>query len=143
MANLPLPARDCVEAQREMFRQAERECGLTIALIAKRSPLKASTLQGWRDGAAMPAWGLGALHAAGIPLHILSQVLDAYALHVGENAPADDLEELADASRDFIHEHDKARSPTSPGGVAIVPQERAVIVPLARKVKAKARKVAA
>ncbi|CAB4140243.1 hypothetical protein UFOVP407_39 [uncultured Caudovirales phage] len=143
MANLPLPARDCVEAQREMFRLAERECGLSIKAIARRSPLSASTMEGWRNGAAMPAWAIGALGDAGVPDHILSVVLDPYARHVSTNGNDDTLEELADASREFVHAHDKARSPASPGGIQIVPQERAEIVPFARKVKGKARRVSA
>jgi hypothetical protein len=142
MSNDTLPARDSVDAQREMFRRAEQECGLTIAVIAKRSPLSVSTMKGWREGAAMPAWAIGALGNAGVPDHILSLVLEPFARHVGTNGEDEDLDGLADDARDYVHEHDKARSPHSPGGVVIIPQERAKLIPLAGRVKSRARRAA-
>src|SRR5579871_1576135 len=42
MADVPLPGRDSIEAQREMFRIAANEYGLTINVIAARSPIKST-----------------------------------------------------------------------------------------------------
>ena len=143
MANLSIPARDSVEAQRDLFRRAERELGLSITVIAKRrDALCAATMRGWRDGSVMPAWALGELAGAGVTDDILSLVLDPYSRHVGTNGDDSGLDDLADDVREFLHEHGKARSPNSPGGVQIVPQERAVLVPLAGRVKARARRAA-
>jgi hypothetical protein len=144
MAEIPLPGRDSVDAQAELFRRAQKECGLSIAVLTKRSPLKLSTLKGWRDGAAMPAWALGALADAGVPDHLLSLLLEPFGRHVGTNADDDDdLDALAEDAGEFSHEYARARHPNSPGGVAIVPQERGILIPLAGKLKTKARVQAA
>lgn len=144
MADISLPGRDSVQAQAEMFRRAAKEEGLTIAVIAARSPLKISTLKGWATGTAMPAWALGALAEAGVPDQLLSLILEPFGRHIGSNAEDDgDLDALAEAAEEFAHQYSRARHPKSPGGVAIVPQEKAVLGPLAGRVKAKARKTAA
>lgn len=143
MSDVPLPGRDSVAAQAEMFRRAEAEHGLSIAAIAARSPLSASTMKGWRTGAAMPAWALGALSTAGVPDDLLSLVFAPFGGHYGTNAPDDgDLDALAEDAGEFSHEYARARHPNSPGGVQIVPQERGVLIPLAGRLKAKARKAA-
>lgn len=143
MANLPLPGRDSVDAQRELFRLAAKECGLTIAVIAARSPLCESTMKGWRDGAAMPAWAVGALGQAGVPDELLSLVLRPFARHVGTDEDGEgDLDTAGLDAGEAAHEIQRARHPNSPGGVAIVPQERAVIVPILRRAVASGRRAA-
>lgn len=103
MANIPLAGRDSVEAQREMFRLAQKELGLSIPVIAKRSPLCESTLKGWRDGAAMPAWALGALGSAGMPDHLLSLVMEPFGKHVGSDETDDgDLDALGRESAHYL-----------------------------------------
>lgn len=103
MADIPLPGRDSIEAQREMFRLAERECGLSIAAIASRSPLHLGTLKGWRDGAAMPAWAVGALGTAGVPDHLLSLLLAPFGRHVGTDEGSDgDLDVLGREAAHFV-----------------------------------------
>jgi hypothetical protein len=141
MADIPLPGRDSVEAQREMFRLAAKECGLTLDTIVARSPLKLSTLKGWRDGAAMPLWAAGALGAAGVPDHLLSLLLAPFGKHIGTDEDGEgDLDTAALDAGEVQHAVAKARHPNSPGGIAIVPQERAEIVPLMRRSIASGRR---
>lgn len=128
MADLSLPARDSVAAQHELFRRAASEEGLTIAILAKRGPLSKSTMKGWQDGAAMPAWALGALGAAGVPDHLLSLITEPFSRFiVTDDGEESDLDTAATAATEFGAEVQKSRSPKSPGGLAIVPQEAAVI----------------
>jgi len=128
MADLSLPARDSVAAQQELFRRAASEEGLTIAVLAKRGPVSASTMKGWRDGAAMPAWAVGALGEAGIPDHLLSLITEPFGRFIVTDESEDgDLDTAATAATEFAAEVQKSRSPKSPGGLAIVPQEAAVI----------------
>jgi hypothetical protein len=143
VADIPLPGRDSVAAQAELFRRAEAEHSLSIATLAARSPLSVSTMKGWRAGAAMPAWSLGALSTAGVPDDLLSLVFAPFGGHYGTNADDDDdLDALAEDAGEYSHEYARARHPNSPGGVAIVPQEKGILIPLAGRLKAKARKVA-
>ena len=147
MADLSAPARDSVAAQRKMFTEAEAKLGLSIAVLHKRTPaehrISSSTMKGWRDGAAMPAWAIGALGEAGIPDDLLSLVLEPFARHVGTDEDGDgDLDTAADAAIEFAHSVARARSPHSPGGVAIVPQECAVIVPKGKRACAAIRRAA-
>lgn len=53
-----------------------------------------STLKGWREGAAMPAWALGELR---LPDDLTSLVLSPFAKHVGtdEGEGEGDLDALA------------------------------------------------
>lgn len=142
MADIPLPGRDSVEAQREVFRLAAID-GLTIDVLAKRSPLKASTMKGWRDGAAMPLWAAGALGEAGVKDEHLSLLLAPFARHIGTDEDGDgDLDTAGLDAGEAAHEIQRARHPNSPGGVAIVPQERAVIVPILRRAVASGRRAA-
>jgi hypothetical protein len=145
MADLSLPARDSVAAQRELFDRAASDEGLSIAVIAKRSPLKTATMQGWRDGAQMPAWALGALKQAGVPDHLLTLVLDPFdAAFVSNPADGDgDLDTAANDALDFAGEVLKARSKNSPGGPAIVPQEKIIIHPKRQRACASMRRAAA
>lgn len=140
-----LPSRDSVEAQRELFRRATSDAGLSIGALAKRHPdLKATTMAGWRDGADMPAWALFALGQAGVPDHILSLIGAPFAKHVGTDEDGDgDLDTAADAALDFAHDVQRARSPKSPGGTAIVPQERVRIVPKGQRACSLIRSAAA
>lgn len=134
MADLSPAARDSVAKQHELFRRADAEEGLSINVLYERTPSKyrisKSTMRGWKAGAAMPAWAIGALGEAGVPDHLLSLVLAPYGRRVmTEDEGEGDLDTAADEALDFAHEVQKARSPKSPGGIAIVPQEAAVIQP--------------
>jgi hypothetical protein len=126
-----------------MFRRAEAEEGLSLRVLSKRSPIPYTTLKGWRDGAAMPAWALGALGEAGIPNEILSLVLEPFRRHVGTDEEGEsDFDDAALAANDLSTAVQRARHPKSPGGVAIIHTERAEIIPIARRAAAKARAVA-
>lgn len=139
MTDLSLPARDSVEAQRELFRLAEKECGLSISVIAARSPLKASTMQGWRDGSVMPVWALGALGAAGVPDHLLSLIMAPYGKHVGTDECGDgDLDALGRESAGYVSEKLEAES----DGI-VTPIEKAQLKERALRITCVARKAAA
>lgn len=143
MADGTLPQRDSVAAQRELFRRAEAEEGLSIAVIAKRSPLPLSTMKSWRDGAAMPAWALGALSAAGVPDHLLSLILEPFACFVvSETDGEGDLDTAANDALDFASAVTRAHHPDSPGGLTIVPQEKALIEPKRQRAAAAIRRAA-
>jgi hypothetical protein len=145
MPDLSLPARDSVAAQHELFRRLETEEGLSITILAKRSPLSASTMKGWKGGAQMPAWALGALKQAGAPDHLLSLVLAPYAAaFVSEPEDGDaDLDTAATDALDFASAVQKARSSKSPGGTAIVPQEKVLIEPKRQRAAASLKRAAA
>lgn len=145
MADLSLPARDSVAAQQELFRRAGSEEGLSLAALhARDKHLRMSTLRGWASGeTAMPAWAIGALGEAGIPDHLLSLVTAPWTRSVVTDEETDsDMDDAADAAGEVVTAVRRARHPNSPGGVAIVHTEKAEIVPLVRRARAKLRKVA-
>ena len=144
LADLSLPARDSVSAQSELFRRAAAEEGLSLRAIAAKTPIPFSTLKGWRDGAAMPAWALGALGDAGVPDALLSLITAPWKrCVVTEEDGEGDLDTAAIAANDFAGSVQKARHPKSPGGIAIVPQEAAVIHPIRQRATAALRRAAA
>lgn len=139
MAILPAPGQDSVEAQRELFRLAAKECGLSIPVIAARSPLHESTMKGWRDGAAMPAWALFQLGAAGVPDHLLSLVGAPFGKHVGSDETDDgDIAALAREGAHFLAEKEDAEADGK-----VTPIERAKPKERARRIAGVARKAAA
>jgi hypothetical protein len=143
MADLSIPARNSVAAQQEMFRLAQKECGLSMRAISEISGISFSTLKGWRDGSAMPAWAIGELGEAGVPDHLLSMVTAPWRRSVLTDEETDaDLDDAAEAADEFATSVRRARSPKSPGGTAIVPQERAEIIPIGRRARAKLVKAA-
>jgi hypothetical protein len=142
MADLTIAARNSKANQIEMFRRAKVEEGLDIPSLMDNYPFKESTLREWSNGtAAMPAWALGALGKAGIPDQLLSLVLEPFHHHVGKDETGEgDLDTAGLDAGDAQHAIQRARHPASPGGVAIVPQERAEIIPLLRKSVASGRR---
>lgn len=145
MADLCQLSRNSVTAQRDMFRFAEQDHGITFKILLLRTGISLSTLKGWRDGAAMPAWAIGKLGKdGGIPDHLLSLVLEPFERHVGTDEDGDgDLDTAGLDASEFAQAVQRARHPSSPGGVAIVPQERAHIIPLARRSASSARQAVA
>ena len=142
MADLSQPARNSVAAQRELFRRAKIK-GLSLAVLhAADENLKLSTLRAWASGeTAMPAWAIGALGEAGVPDHLLSLVTAPFARCVVSEEEGDgDLDRAAIDAIEFIGAVQRARSPNSPGGCAIVPQEVAVITPLRQRATASMRR---
>lgn len=145
MAELSIPARDSVAAQQELFRRAAVEEGLTLAVLHSRDRhLRISTLRGWASGeTAMPAWAIGALGEAGVGDHLLSLVTEPFARCVVSEEDGDgDLDTAAIEAADFVGEVARARSPKSPGGIAIVPQEAALIHPKRQRACAAMRRAA-
>jgi hypothetical protein len=144
MADLSLPARDSVAAQQELFRRADHEEGLSLRAIAARTPIAYNTLRGWANGAAMPAWAIGALGEAGVPDQLLSLVTAPFGrCVVTEEDGEGDLDTAALAANDFSNAVQQARHPSSPGGIAIVPQEAALIQPKRQRATAALRRAAA
>lgn len=124
-----------------MFRRAASEHGLTLNVLSQRSPIALSTLRGWSYGAAMPAWSIGCLAEAGIPDDLLSLLLEPFARHVGSDGNTEVMFDHAAAdAMAFATQASAARSPDSPGGTTIVPQEAGVLRKLACKLAASARR---
>jgi hypothetical protein len=141
MAKLSQKARNSTELQREVFRLAEIEHGLSLPVLVRTRGIALSTLKGWRNGAAMPVWAIGELR---LPDDLSSLLLSPWKRHIGTDEDTEsDFDDAADAAGELVTAVRKARHPKSPGGVAIVHTEKAQIIPLARAAAAKARKVAA
>lgn len=142
MSNGSIPGRDSIAAQREMFRLAEKECGLSLAALAAKTPIPLSTIKGWRDGSAMPAWALGQLGAAGVPDHLLSLILEPFghcvmAMDGGNDDAAASIDSLQREGAHYLAEHADARA----DGV-VTHIERSRLAERARRVAATARRVA-
>jgi hypothetical protein len=128
-----------------MFRLAERDHGLSINLLAKKLKLGRSTIKGWANGTVMPAWALFKLgKEGGVPDDLLSLVGEPFTRHVGTDEDGDgDLDTAGLDAGEFQSAVQRARHPASPGGVAIVPQEVAAIVPLGKRACASVRRAVA
>lgn len=137
MADLDVAARNSVALQREMFQLAEHEHGLSVAVIARTRGLSASTVKGWRDGAAMPAWALGALR---LPDDLTSLVLSPYGKHIGTDETDGDpcVDGLARETAGFTAEYMER---AADGKICHI--DRAALKKRARKLAPKARAVAA
>ena len=136
MADLDQRARNSVALQREMFRLAEAEHGLSVAVLARTRDLSPSTVKGWRDGAAMPAWAIGALR---LPDDLTSLVLSPYSKHVGSDEDGEgDVDSLARETAGYTAEYIERAA----DGV-ICHIDRAALKQRARRMTPKCRAVAA
>lgn len=136
MADLSQAARNSVALQREVFRLAEHEHGLSIAVLARTRGIGSSTIRGWRDGAVMPVWAIGELR---LPDDLTSMLLDPWSKHIGTNEIEDgDLDALEVEASGVVHEIAKAKRDK-----VVTPQERAKIGGLVRQMIPTARAVAA
>lgn len=144
MSDLSQKARNSVELQRELFRLADAEHGLSIAVLSRTRKIPVSTLKGWREGAAMPAWALGEL---ALPDDLVSLVLSPFARAIvsvsDEGEGAVDFDHLGLESLGLGTTVAQARSEDSPGGTNIVHIEREQIRQKARPLCAKLRAVSA
>jgi len=131
--------RDSVQQQETLFRLAESRFGLTLAEIARRSGISASTLKSWKNGTVMPAWALAALGDAGIPDELLSLVLMPFGKYV-VSAGDMDIEELAQLSADFDYAYASARRPDSESGVEIGHREKITLDEIGERLRATARR---
>lgn len=143
MSDLSQKARNSVALQREMFRLAEAEHGLTLGVLSRTRKIPISTLKGWREGSAMPAWALGELD---LPDDLTSLVIAGYGRAIvtltDDGEQAADFDNLGLEALGLASEVAGARSPHSPGGVRIVHTEEAAIRNRARPLAAKLRSVA-
>lgn len=138
MADVTALQRNSVALQREMFRLAEDEHGLSIAVIARTRGLSASTVKGWRDGAAMPAWALGALR---LPDDLTSLVLSPFGKHVGTDEHDGEgcaVDDLARETAGFTSEYMER---AADGKICHI--DKAALKKRARRLTPKARAVAA
>lgn len=136
MADLSREARNSVALQREVFRLAEHEHGLSIAILARTRDIAVSTIKGWRDGSVMPVWAIGELR---LPDDLTSMLLDPWSKHIGSNErDSGDLDALEVEASGVVHEIAKAKRDK-----VVTPQERARIACMARQMVPTARAVAA
>jgi hypothetical protein len=137
LADLSIHARNSVALQQEMFRLAEHEHGLSLAVLSRTRGIPLSTLKGWRDGAQMPAWAIGELR---LPDDLTSLILTPWDKFIGSNEDGEgDLDALGLEALGLAGEVAAARSPASPGGTNIVPMERAKIADRARRMVPRVR----
>jgi len=142
MADICRTAQNSVANQGEMFRLAERDHGLSLKLLSAKTDIPYNTLRSWRDGTVMPAWGLFKLGKdGGVPDCLLSFIAEPFNRHVGTDADGEgDLDAAAEDAGAVASAVRRARSPNSLGGIQIVPQERAEILPLVRRSAASSRR---
>lgn len=139
MADLCAAARHSVERQADLFRLAAARHDLSIRTLATLTGCSASTLKGWKDGAAMPAWALGKLRRAGVPDELLSLVLDPFnAAVTGADGDDGDIDALGIEAAGYVSEYVAAKA----DGV-VTPIERDRLRERGRRVKATARRLAA
>lgn len=131
--------RDSVQQQETLFRLAESRFGLTLAEIARRSGISASTLKSWKNGTVMPAWALAALGDSGIPDELLSLVLMPFGKSV-VSAGNMDIELLASLAADLDYHYAAARRPESEAGIELSHRERLSLGEIADKLAAVARR---
>lgn len=138
-------ARDSVTAQERMFRLAERDFSLSLAVIHAETKIPLNTLRGWKGGTTMPAWALGALAEAGIPEYLLSLVLTPYQRNVGKNAVDEGgtFHRAASEAQGFTSEYLEATSPDSDGGSELTHREKAKLAECAARASGMLRAVAA
>lgn len=129
--------RDSVEQQTELFRLAESRYGLKLADIAKRTGIPLTTMQGWRRGTAMPAWGLFALKKAGVPDELLSLVSAPFGCSVTSRTEID-IEELCEIAAELDQMYTDSRRPASEAGIHIGHTESARLQEIAEKLRARA-----
>jgi hypothetical protein len=144
MADLAPICRDSVEAQADAFRLAKRD-GFDVDVLHHRSKIPASTLKGWASGrTAMPAWAAGFLIAKGFPPEHMSLIYEPFRVHFASDEEGDEeaFYALQEKCLDFLGIKAAARSKRSPGGPAIVVQEKSKLRTKAGEIATVARRAA-
>jgi hypothetical protein len=131
-----------LEAQRRVFRLAERNHGLTFKAIHLDSGIPYNTIRSYASGEAMmPVSALNKLTDV-IPDELLSQLTEPGKRSLVRNDDGDepDYDAIGQGALELAGEVAKSRRPDSPGGTNIVPIEKEAInsklAPLARRRKA-------
>lgn len=129
-------------AQKEMFRLAERDYGLSLGVIESEAGLREGALKPYNHSnifarAKMPLWIFVRLCRV-LPDDLTSLCVEGAGKRIASNKGADDLDALATEAGDFAHEYSRARHPASPGGVEIVPQEAVPLHEIKRRMVARA-----
>jgi hypothetical protein len=137
------PERDiAIREQARMFRLAKRDHGLDRRTLHLETGIPVDTLKSWEHGTVIPLTGLRKLIRV-IPDDLTSLLFaetdKCVATMAGDGGG---LDELAGTASDLVHEHLRARSPSSPGGIHIVPSEAEAIKSHGRRLCAQARAVA-
>jgi hypothetical protein len=141
MCNEHREFRNYVDAQIEMFRQARYDHGLPPSVLAKKSHIPLTTINGWAGGTAMPAWAFSIL-CRFIPDEVTNLLMEPSAKSIVPTDSEDaQLEDIFCEAAELVCEVQRARHPASPGGVAIVHSEKGPIKKRIRTVGAKARAV--
>lgn len=137
MSDANFLGRNSVAQQAELFRLADNRFGLTISKISDATGIAISTLKGWRNGAAMPAWALGALGDAGIPDHLLSLIILPHGKVIHSSGDVD-LDDLAIECGEFTRMYAEARTPNSEAQIHLGHRETAHLQEQATKVRSAA-----
>ena len=134
---------DIISRQERMLRLAERDHGLTLAVLFAETGISKATLSSWKKGTAMPAYAL-ALLAEVIPDELVSLLFEPVGRCVVTCEHGNgDLDALAKESAGYNVEYLDARSPSSDGGVELTPRERAHLQDRARRIASVGRRAAA
>jgi hypothetical protein len=137
--------RETLDGQRRLFRLAERDHDLCLKRISLDSGIPYTTIRTYAAGEAMmPVAAINRL-ADIVPDKLLSHLFTVSGKHLidVDNDPDHDLDELADEADEVARDVRRARRPDSPGGHNIVPIEREQIVGKAKRLGARAKRVAA
>jgi hypothetical protein len=135
-------ARNSVTLQERMFRLAERDFGLSLAVLSTETGIPKPTLRDWKAGTTMPAWALFALGRAGVPDYLTSLIANPFGKHVGSDSLDDSaLHEAVTAASEVVSEYLTATSPESEGKQSITPREKARILEKAERAGGKLRAV--
>lgn len=128
-----------IASQQRMLRLAERDCGLTPAVICLETGIPKPTIMSWRKEGASAISGPNLVRLATcIPNELLSLLFEPAGKCLGDCERAeDDIDQLACEAAGLVYEIIDAKS----DGI-ITPQERANIGDRARRVAAKASAVA-
>lgn len=129
-------------AQKEMFRVAEHDYGLTLAAIESEAGLREGALKPYNHSnifarAKMPLWIFVRLCKV-LPDDVTSLCVAVGGKRITSDEGGDDLDALAIEAADFAHQYSRARHPASPGGTTIVPQEAASLHDIRRRMTARA-----
>lgn len=134
---------DIVSRQERMLRLAERDHGLTLAVLHAETGISKATLSSWKNDTAMPAYGLVLLSEV-IPDDLVSLMFEPVGRCVVTCENGDgDLDALAKESAGYNVEYLDARSPSSDGGIDLTPREQARLKDRSRRIASVARRAAA